>query len=216
MTIIRPFFVSLGLTAAMASASAWSVGRLGDKPIPTHFGMNGPDAFGPASSAVWHLPALALIMTVLMAGLPAIMPNRGRLERSAGAYVTVWLGVILLLAAIHGVILAVAFGWAVDPVRLVFAFLGVLLAVLGNLMGKVRYNYVFGVRTPWTLSSERVWDRTHRWIGPWFMGWGGAVVLAALLAPAPVRTGVVAGGGLIVGLGSVAYSYWAARQEGEA
>jgi len=38
----------------------------------------------------------------------------------------------------------------------------VLFALLGNVMGKVRRNFYIGVRTPWALANERVWNATHR------------------------------------------------------
>ena len=94
--------------------------------------------------------------------------------------------------------------------------LGVLLAVLGNFMGKIRYNYVMGVRTPWTLASERVWDRTHRVVGPLFVLWGLAVLASAVAGwdDGRVATGMMAGGvGLIVAV-SLGYSYFEARREG--
>ena len=64
--------------------------------------------------------------------------------------------------------------------------LPLLLAVLGNYLPKTRYNYVMGVRTPWTLSDERVWDQTHRLAGPLMMA-GGVVVMGGGLAGEQVR-----------------------------
>src|SRR3569623_156189 len=42
---------------------------------------------------------------------------------------------------------------------------GAVLVLVGNYLPKDRYNLVIGIRTPWTLADERVWDRTHRVIG---------------------------------------------------
>jgi uncharacterized membrane protein len=39
---------------------------------------------------------------------------------------------------------------------------GLLFIVLGNLMPRFRSNFFFGIRTPWTLSSEQMWMKTHR------------------------------------------------------
>jgi uncharacterized membrane protein len=61
---------------------------------------------------------------------------------------------------------------------------------MGNVMGKVRRNFWVGIRTPWTLASERVWNATHRFAGK-----------------AMVLVGVA---GLIVGLGSELYWAWLA------
>jgi immunity protein, SdpI family len=43
----------------------------------------------------------------------------------------------------------------------------VLFIFLGNYMGKLRRNFWAGIRTPWTLTSDVVWERTHR-LGGWF------------------------------------------------
>jgi uncharacterized membrane protein len=40
--------------------------------------------------------------------------------------------------------------------------LGVLFFFVGYLMRKSKRNFFIGIRTPWTLSSDRVWDETHR------------------------------------------------------
>ena len=52
--------------------------------------------------------------------------------------------------------------------------IGRLFIVLGNVLGKVRSNFMFGVRTPWTLASDPRWNKTHRLVGRLFvlLGWG--------------------------------------------
>ena len=45
-------------------------------------------------------------------------------------------------------------------------------ALLGNVMGKVRKNFYIGIRVPWTLASDRVWNDTHR-LAAWLMVGGG-------------------------------------------
>jgi uncharacterized membrane protein len=53
-----------------------------------------------------------------------------------------------------------------EPVdRLIVALAGVLVALLGNYLGRVEPNWFFGIRTPWTLESDVVWRRTHRTMG---------------------------------------------------
>ena len=62
-------------------------------------------------------------------------------------------------------------------------------ALLGNVLGKVRRNFWIGVRTPWTLASERVWIDTHRFSARLFVAIGIAGFLA-ILAGAPIVTAV--------------------------
>lgn len=59
---------------------------------------------------------------------------------------------------------------------------GVLFIVVGNVFGKLRWNYTVGIRTPWTLADERVWDKTHRF-GGWVFVIGGFVLLASTFTP---------------------------------
>jgi uncharacterized membrane protein len=59
------------------------------------------------------------------------------------------------------------------------------MAGIGNVLGKLRSNFFVGIRTPWTLSSEHVWDQTHRWAGRLFVG--AAAVLAVLAGAMPVQ-----------------------------
>ncbi len=58
-----------------------------------------------------------------------------------------------------------------------------MIALAGGQLGKLRSNFMIGIRTPWTLADDRVWERTHR-LARWpVMLAGLAIVLAALAAP---------------------------------
>ena len=62
------------------------------------------------------------------------------------------------------------------------AGVGVFLAVVGNLFGKVTRNFFIGIRTPWTLASDQVWERTHRFAAPAFVLGGVLLAVASLSA----------------------------------
>jgi uncharacterized membrane protein len=70
---------------------------------------------------------------------------------------------------------------------------GGMLIVTGNVFGKLRWNYTVGIRTPWTLADEWVWDQTHR-VGGWVFVIGGMTALVlSLLLPAVAVPVVLAG-----------------------
>jgi uncharacterized membrane protein len=71
-------------------------------------------------------------------------------------------------------------GAGVDLTRLLMGGTFLFLALMGNVLGKVRRNFWMGVRTPWTLASEAVWIRTHR-LAAWVFVGGGLAGLAAVL-----------------------------------
>ncbi len=49
-----------------------------------------------------------------------------------------------------------------EGVSVILIIIGVLMLGLGNLMPKIPKNYFMGIKTPWTLSHEDIWHRTHR------------------------------------------------------
>ena len=63
-----------------------------------------------------------------------------------------------------------------------------MFASLGNVLGKVRRNFWVGIRTPWTIASERVWNTTHRLAAKLFVCAGaiGLVTVVAGLPPMPM------------------------------
>jgi len=59
---------------------------------------------------------------------------------------------------------------------------GLLLIVLGNFLTRVEPNWFIGIRTPWTLSSDTVWRKTHR-TGGWLMVLAGFFIAASVFLP---------------------------------
>lgn len=61
--------------------------------------------------------------------------------------------------------------------------LPILIIATGNMFGKVRQNFMFGIRTPWTLASELSWEKTHRIGGRVFVLAGIISLFAAFISP---------------------------------
>ena len=58
--------------------------------------------------------------------------------------------------------LGLGLGWDVDPVQAMLIGMGLLFVGIGPLLPRISSNRWTGIRTPWTLSNETVWRRTHR------------------------------------------------------
>ncbi|MBI3872538.1 MAG: SdpI family protein [candidate division Zixibacteria bacterium] len=93
-----------------------------------------------------------------------------------------------------------------DATTLIPILIGGFFVVLGSVMGKIRPNWFFGIRTPWTLSSKLSWSKTHR-LGGWLMILAGVVTMGAgALSPTLAFTVMIAG--LIVTMVPlIVYSY---------
>ena len=96
-------------------------------------------------------------------------------------------------------------------VRFVIAGCGVLFFVKGNYLPKTRQNWFLGIRTPWTLSSEYAWEKTHRLAGRLFMIGGVICVIGAFMVDGIWLVAMMLATILPAALISVAYSYFVWR-----
>lgn len=137
---------------------------------PIHWNAAGePDGFAGRNGVLGVLMIMPIMLgftTVILWVVPKIEPLRANFEQSRKAYNIVWV-VITLFFTVTGFVIASLYlgegGFSVnDPLRWMAGGLSLLFAGIGNVMGKVRQNFMFGIRTPWTLSSELSWEKTHR------------------------------------------------------
>jgi uncharacterized membrane protein len=212
--IRKGLLLSLIPLGVMGAFAAW--GFLATEPgqqFPVHWGLDGrPDRFGGRLEAFVGLPLVALGTTALLAVLPVLDPRGDNLRRSPQPYLTGWLGALGLLALVQAGLTLTALGvWEAGPdspmLRMIALGVAVLVAALGNVLGKARPNWFVGVRTPWTLSSDMAWDRTHRVTGRLLVLVGLAGLLAAFLLPPMTAVLVVAGGSIVSAVFSTVFSY---------
>lgn len=188
-----PLVGGLALAALFGSAAVAYQALPPDTVLPVHYGLDGrPDRWGSAGLALFAMPCSALVVWATALVIPHVEPRGENSRKSAKPTGTIILATLGLLAAIHAVTLAQAFGVAVDMGAVVMTGLGLLFAVVGNLLGKLRPTFTVGIRTPWTLSDDRVWDKTHRATG--------RVWVAAGLAVAAMGLGAVPEGWRVPGL----------------
>ena len=159
------------LTMAMA-AYAWLRLPPGGQ-VPIHWNAAGEiDGYANKTIGLLLVPSMTRAVPALLAVIPRIDPRGDNILRSWEAYRIIWIGMLAMMLVIQAITVLGAFGRAVDGGFLIPAGVGVLFVLLGNSMGKIRPNYMFGVRTPWTLTSELSWNKTHRLAGWLFVGLG--------------------------------------------
>jgi uncharacterized membrane protein len=130
--------------------------------IPTHWNGAGEiDAYGPRSFVFIHTAFMVLFMLVWMV-LPSLSPKRFSVDTFSATYWHICLVIVAMLGYFQCVMVWGAYSPSMPMNRAMFGGLAVFLGLLGNVMGKVRRNFWIGIRTPWTLASERVWYSTHR------------------------------------------------------
>jgi uncharacterized membrane protein len=96
-----------------------------------------------------------------------------------------------------------ALGVIIDVSRALEGGVSLLFALMGNVLGKVRRNFFVGVRTPWTIANEQVWNATHRFAAKTFFA-GGLLGLIVVILGAPLWLPIASI--LIAALAPVIYS----------
>lgn len=204
--------VSLAMLVAMFLLTALTWSSAPDR-IPVHWGLSGqPDRYGGRFEGLLLLPLVALGLYAMLLLIPRIDPRRAHYEKFSGAYA-------MLRTALVGFLLALEVfthfwmrGHQVQTNVFMPVAAGVMMLVIGNYLPKLKSNWFVGVRTPWTLSSEESWRRTHRLAGWLFVASGAVVIIASLLYP---KAGVIALLATIVpsAIASVVYSYFVWRSD---
>ncbi|MDD5071308.1 MAG: SdpI family protein [Patescibacteria group bacterium] len=180
--------------------------------VPTHWNFAGEvDSWGPRSSA-FIIPAVMAGMYLLFMFLPFIDPKKERYGQFRKVYhifkgiIIVFMAILYFATSLNGLGHNLPIG-VIVPVGV-----GLLFIVIGIYMKEIKSNWFVGIRTPWTLSSEEVWDKTHRFGGKAFMLAGLLITLDSFL-PISWRLPVFIAAMVILLFGTIGYSYFAYSKE---
>lgn len=211
---MRKWIPLLVIVAAFA-ASAAVYQDLPDR-VPTHWNMSGEvDGWTALPWGAFMLPVMLLAGLAIFHILPKIDPRAPNYAKFRGTYEILIIAIMVFMLGAHLVILATALGSNIAVGRVVPVGVGILFMVIGNLFPRMRPNWFIGVRTPWTLSSDRVWERTHRFAGRLFVAAGALILLTGVVAPA-LGQAVLIGCTVAVSVTVLAYSYIIWRNTPEA
>lgn len=181
MKFSRSAAISAILIVIAVAVGVWLYPQLPPR-VPVHWDLHGDvDRWMPPFWAAAWLPLTVLGLAVMTWVLLVISPRKFEIRPFAKIYGGLML-VIQGTALVVGVCALLAgAGYALPLQTITMLAVGVLLMVLGNYMGKLRKNFFIGIRTPWTLASDAVWERTHR-MGGWTFMLGGLVLIVGSLA----------------------------------
>ncbi|MFA6436632.1 MAG: DUF1648 domain-containing protein [Candidatus Paceibacterota bacterium] len=150
--------------------------------IPTHWGINGEiNGWSSRNMVVFYMPIIYLIGYLFLSFIVLLDPLRKNVEKSYSIYWQMKFAIVLFLSALHVLMLNAAMSTAKLPVdKIVIIGTGALFFFLGALMPKIKRNFFIGIKSPWTLSSDEVWKKTHE-MGMWvFEVIGVATALSAI------------------------------------
>ena len=211
---MRRRWFGLVIAALAVVVSIWAYPQL-PPTIATHWNVRGTaDGFSGRATAVLIMPLVIIGLTGLFNVLPKLDPRGANYAKFIDTYWLIANAVILFILIGHGMIVATGLGYPVKVDRFMPIGIGLLFIVLGNYLTRVEPNWFIGIRTPWTLSSDTVWRKTHR-TGGWLMVVGGFVLAASVFLPQGAFPPLLVAAILIVAVIPVVQSYilWKREQD---
>ncbi|WP_371189222.1 SdpI family protein [Thalassotalea maritima] len=168
MNAMRSAWLVLLVTLIACLSGLWLLPN--DMLIPQHWNIHGQvDRYTPLWIALTYPPAIMCAILLLLTFLSHLEPRKENLQQSEKAKGWIGLATCLLLALIASANIALGMGYDVPMVRLLMLAVFLLYMVIGNFLSKTRSNFFIGIRTPWTLSSDENWRKTHYLGGRLFM-----------------------------------------------
>ena len=147
--------------ATLAGLLLWN--RLPDQ-MASHWNINDQvDGYMPKFWGVFMVPLITLGMFVLFLVIPSIDPLKANIAQFREAFNLFIVLMVAFMLYTYGLTLAWSLGYT--GLRMSSSMLpgiGLLLIFIGFMLRQAKRNFFIGIRTPWTLSSDRVWNKTHQ------------------------------------------------------
>jgi uncharacterized membrane protein len=164
---------------ALATAAGLILSPQFPDPMPSHWNAAGEvDGYTSKFWGIWLMPLITLGLTLLLAFIPAIDPLKANIEQFRGLYNTFIIGFVAYMLYVYGLTLAAALGYQFNMTYMLLPVVGLLFIGISFLIEKAKRNFFIGIRTPWTLSSDVVWEKTHK-LGAQTFRIGGVLVIVS-------------------------------------
>jgi uncharacterized membrane protein len=205
--------LSLLMIVAAAGLSLAVYERLPDR-VASHWNMNDQvDGTMPRVWGAFLMPVFSLAMLGLFMLIPVIDPMRANIASFRGLFNVFIAVIVAFMLYLH--VLTLLWNQGLQTFRMSTALLpamGLLFIFMGALLRRAKRNFFIGIRTPWTLASDRVWDRTHQ-LGSRLFIVSGILALVGAFFPGAVAYGLVLVPVLVSTLVVLIYSYFLWRAE---
>jgi uncharacterized membrane protein len=146
--------------------------------MASHWDANGSvDGYMPKLWCLFLLPVISAILFLVYMLIPKIDPLKGNIEKFRGHFDVFILLLFVFLFYVHMLTMLWNLSYRFNIIQLLAPAFGLIIYYAGIMMENAKQNWFIGVRTPWTLSSEVVWDKTNKLAGKLFKVAG---VLAAV------------------------------------
>ena len=175
--------ILMGIVILLAAAvSLYAYPRVPDV-IATHW--SDQNVVDGTMGKFWGLalmPLMLLGIGALLMAVPHIDPLRKNIEAFRPYFNTFVVIFALFMLYMHVLTVLINMGNPLILSQWMMPGMGLFIFYTGVLMQKAKRNFFIGIRTPWTLSSDSVWEKTHR-LGGWLFKAAGIITMLGIIFP---------------------------------
>ena len=131
--------------------------------MPSHWNVAGEiDGYMPKMGALFIMPLVSIIMLLLMMWLPKADPKQENIAHNKPFYEKVVFAIVLFFFLTNCLTLAVSLGYKIKITSVMVPALGLLFFFIGKQMENIKSNWFFGIRNPWTIHDDEIWEKTNK------------------------------------------------------
>lgn len=185
-----------------------------DMQLPIHWNIDGEiDRYSDAITVLLMLPGVLIALLAILSGLKYIDPRKENISMSHKSISAFSLAFAVFMMVMEGGYIAMANGIEVPMMLIVTFSMGLFFMIIGNYLSKTRSNFFIGIRTPWTLSSDNVWKKTHLLAGKLFILSGLLISVSCWFISSNALVNLTLLTVLPAALVPVVYSWWLWQKE---
>jgi len=131
--------------------------------LVSHWGLYGePNGYSSKFVGLFLMPIISLVMYVLFLVLPHVDPMKENVKEFRKYYDLFIVAMVGFLFYLYVLTIAWNLGATFNMVQFLVPAFALLFYFIGTMLEKSKRNWFMGIRTPWTLSSDEVWEKTHK------------------------------------------------------
>jgi uncharacterized membrane protein len=130
--------------------------------IATHWGANGQvNGYSSKLFGLFFMPVLSFFLLFLFVSLPKIDPYKKNFSQFQNYFQNFINLIFAFFFYIYLIIILWNLGVSFNMIQVLSPAIATLFYYAGVLTSHAKQNWFVGIRTPWTLSNKKVWEKTH-------------------------------------------------------
>ena len=205
--LLRSEWPALVLIALSIVASFYFYAHFPDR-VPTHWNISGEvDGYSGKFFGAWFGPIFMIGMYLLFLLVPYFDPKHEHYAGFRDSYHGIKNLMVAFMFAVSLFVGIAGLGYNVEIGAVIPVAVGVLFAGLGYFIKSVKQNWAMGVRTPWTMESPVVWEKTNHLMAGLMMIAGVMIAITAFPFPDMFKAGLFIAAILLIVIVPIVYSY---------